>query len=72
LQLRQRAKVQKVLLAESNKPHAATNNGVERWAGVEMEKLSELRGWQHARTKDLVFDNINRLAGDDEWVKQLR
>jgi len=37
-----------------------------------VEKLSELRGWQHARTKDTVFDNINRLAGDDEWVKQLR
>jgi TatD DNase family protein len=36
-----------------------------------VEKLSDLRGWQHTRTKGTVFDNINRLAGDDEWVKQL-
>lgn len=36
-----------------------------------VEKLSELRGWQHARTKHVVFENFNRLAGDDEWVKQL-
>src|SRR5208282_3949485 len=37
-----------------------------------VEKLSELRGWQHAQTKEVVFENFNRLAGDDEWVQRLR
>jgi TatD DNase family protein len=37
-----------------------------------VEELSELRGWRHEQTKDVVFENFNRLAGDDEWVKQMR
>jgi TatD DNase family protein len=37
-----------------------------------VERLSELRGWRHAQAKDIVFENFNRMAGDDEWFKQRR
>ena len=37
-----------------------------------VEKLSELRGWRYEQTKDIVFENFNRMAGDDEWFKPMR
>lgn len=36
-----------------------------------VDKLSEWRGWQHGQTKDIVFENFIRLAGDDEWAEHL-
>ena len=37
-----------------------------------VEKLSELRGWRHQQTKEIIFENFIRLAAGDEWAQPLR
>jgi TatD DNase family protein len=65
-----------LLLTETDNP------GAHQWLTVEpgrpsiiisiVQKLSELRGWSEEETRQIVLQNLLRLAGDDEWARRIK
>jgi TatD DNase family protein len=64
-----------LLLTETDNPGGyrwlTGTMGTPKLIKLVVDKLSELRGWKHQQTKDVVLENFVRLAAADEWARRL-